>query len=155
MLVIKKYALILAFLITGLVFFNYLFINSFSTNELDREKVIIQRVIDGDTLELSDGRVIRLININSPEKGVQGYNLSLLFLKEFENKSVEIEITGFDKYKRTLARIYAPNYLNLDIVRLGLASKFLVHELELSEFSEAEESAIKNSLGIWKKSKSF
>jgi len=151
----KKYAFILASLILFLVLINFLSLTTFSIREQKREKVVISRIIDGDTLDLLDGRTIRLLNINSPEKGAFGHNLSTEFLKDFENKTVEIEITGTDKYQRDLARIYAPEYLNLKLVEQGFASKFLVDESELGEFSKAEESAIKNSLGIWKKSSYF
>lgn len=149
----KKYALIFAFLLAGLLISEFHLINFAATREnSSREQVIISRIVDGDTLKLEDGRTIRLLNINSPEKNVKGSNLSSEFLRQFINKTVQIEITGTDKYDRNLARIYAPDYLNLKIVELGLASKFLVDESELSEFAEAEDNAIKNNLGIWKKS---
>lgn len=149
----KKYAFIFAFLLAGLVICTVFLFNFASTREnFSRESVTISRVIDGDTIVLEDGRTIRLLNINSPEKGTIGANLSADFLKRYANKSVEIEITGIDKYKRSLARIYAPEYLNLEIVNLGLASKFLVEDSELSDFSKAENNAVKNNLGIWKKS---
>ena len=151
----KRHAFILASLILVLILINFFSFTSFSIKGQEREKAVISRIIDGDTLELSDGRIIRLLNINSPEKGAFGANLSADFLRKFENKTIELEITGIDKYKRTLARIYAPKYLNLELVRQGLASKFLVDESELKEFSKAEESAIKNSLGIWETSSFF
>ena len=152
---IKRYAIYLSFLITALILLNFFSFTAFSVKGQDREKAMISRIIDGDTLELSDGRIVRLLDINAPEKGTNGANLSAEFLRKFENKTVELEITGTDKYKRTLARIYAPDYLNLKLVEQGLASKFLVEESELKEFSKAEESAIKNSLGIWSKSTFF
>lgn len=149
----KKYALIIAFLLAGLLISEFHLINFAATkSNSGRESVVISRVIDGDTLKLEDGRTIRLLNINSPEKNVQGSNLSSEFLNQFINQTVWVEIKGTDKYQRNLARIYSPDYLNLEIVKLGLASKFLVDENELSEFSEAEEYAVKNNLGIWKKS---
>ncbi len=149
----KKYALILALLFAGLVISDiFLFKTISSSGSSNRETAIISRVVDGDTLKLEDGRTVRLLNINTPEQGVIGWNLSYLFLKSFENKSVTLEITGLDKYKRSLARIYAPEYLNLELVKSGMSSKFLVQESELSLFSDAEESAIENSRGIWKKS---
>ncbi len=116
------------------------------------ETAIIGRVIDGDTVQLDDGRKIRLANINSPEKNTKYANLSIDFLKQFENSQVEIEILGKDRYNRFLARIYSNSYINLDLVKGGLASPFLVEESETKDFSEAEEYAIENSKGMWKKS---
>lgn len=149
----KKYAFIFALLLAGLIACNVFLLNFVSTQSSStREPVVISRIVDGDTLKLEDGRTLRLLNINSPEKGAIGANLASEFLENFENKTVWIEITGTDKYRRSLARIYAPDYLNLKIVELGLASKFLVQNSELSDFAKAEEKAIKNNLGIWKKS---
>jgi hypothetical protein len=34
--------------------------------------VAVQRVVDGDTLRLSDGRSVRMIGLNTPELGKQG-----------------------------------------------------------------------------------
>lgn len=147
----KKYAFILSFLITGLIASNY-YLFQLTENKSMLESVVVSRVIDGDTLELKDGRTIRLANINSPEKSVPSHILSLNYLKNFENNTIQIENLGYDKYQRVLARIYAPNYINLEIVSLGLASKFLVDESELLKFDKAEKKAIESSKGIWKKS---
>jgi micrococcal nuclease len=142
----KRHALILSLLVTGIIASQIVL---FSLVPHDRETVTISRVIDGDTLVLADGRHIRLLNINAPEKGTAGSELSADFLRQFTNSSVSIEITGLDKYSRTLARIYSPNYLNLELVRQGMSSKFLVDSSELHDFASAENSAIKSGAGIW------
>jgi len=152
----KKYALSLSLLITLLLIFSLYFVSyavkDINSNSL-REKAIISRVIDGDTLVLDNNKTIRLVNINSPEKNLPISNLATDFLKSFENRSAEIEIIGADKYGRYLARVYAPDYINLKIVESGLASKFLVQKSELNKFANAEKNAIKNNLGIWKPSR--
>jgi len=149
----KKHALLLSLLITALLIFSSYFV-SYAVKDINsntiREKAIISRVIDGDTLVLDNNKTIRLVNINSPEKNLPISNLATDFLKSFENRSIEIEIIGVDKYNRYLARVYTPDYINLKIVELGFASKFLVQESELNEFAKAEENAIKNNRGIWK-----
>ncbi len=151
----KKYAFLFALILAGLIISDFFLFTSYAVSPSAREKVVVSRVIDGDTLKLSDGRTIRLLNINSPEKGMPGANLAAEFLKSFGNKTIEMESTGTDRYKRILARLYSPQYLNLEIVESGLASKFLVQNSELSAFAKAEENAIKNSLGIWNKSEYF
>ncbi len=149
----KKYAFFFAILIVLIVVINFYFIKiNFSPI---REKVKIARVIDGDTFELKDGRKIRLLNINTPEKGRAGYELAIEFLKNYEGKDVEIEIKGSDKYNRILARVYGPDYLNLELVEKGFAVKFLVDNNELSRFSISEEDAIENEKGMWRKSPYF
>ncbi|MAG24194.1 hypothetical protein CMI47_01315 [Candidatus Pacearchaeota archaeon] len=143
-----KHAAILAFLLTGLIASNiYLF--SIINQDETRESVIVARVIDGDTFQLEDGRKIRLTNINAPEKSQANHELSLNYLKQFLNKSIQIEITETDRYGRTLANVYTPDYLNLNLVSLGFASKFLVQDSEISNFAKAEAQAISTGLGIW------
>ena len=176
-----KHALILSIVLTILIASNvYLFSNFEKTQ---RKKVTITRVIDGDTLELEDKSIVRLENINTPEKSVKGFEEAKEFLAKYERKKVEIEITGYDKYGRLLGKIYTPEYanylqpqsealadegsshsrrdsqasryLNLEIVSEGLATKFLVSNEEKELFSIAEESAISQEKGIWKKSNYF
>ncbi len=149
----RKHAFILSFLITTLIASNYFFFSSLAKNNF--ESVTIRRVIDGDTIQLKDGRTVRLLNINSPEKSTPSYKLSMDYLKTFEGDDIQIENLGYDKYHRTLARIYSPDYINLEIVKKGLASKFLVDKSELSVFNNAEKEAISLSLGIWKKSEYY
>lgn len=147
----KSYALIVSIAITLFLFAIFSFIRS-NAAQGTLENAIISRVIDGDTVQLEDGRIIRLLNINSPEKNFYGSELGKNFLELYVNKSIGIKIIGKDKYYRNLAKLYAPEYLNLEIVKKGYASKFLVQEDELKEFDQAEKYAINNSLGLWKKS---
>lgn len=148
----KRKAFILAFLITILIALNISFLKS-STNT--REITTIKRVLDGDTIEIESGEKVRLLNINAPEKNSINNELSTSFLNKYLNKSIELEIEGYDKYGRTLARIYAPDYLNLELVKQGLASKYLVQDSELKDFSKAEETAINLQKGIWNKNPLF
>ena len=83
----KTYALVISLIVTLMLLINLSFLDS---KKSDREIVKISRAIDGDTLELSDGRVIRLLNVNSPEKKTYGSNLSFIFLIVV----FETEITG-------------------------------------------------------------
>lgn len=148
----KSHALIFALAITLLIAANISLINSYKTI---REKATILRIIDGDTIELSDKRKIRLLNINVPEKNQAGHELAENYLKDFLNKTIELEITGSDKYNRVLARIYLDEYINLELVEKGYSSKFLVDESELKLFSNAEKNAIDSSLGMWQKSQYY
>lgn len=144
------HAILISFLITGLIANSFFLFSLIEKKSL--KEVKIARVIDGDTVVTTDGEVVRLLNINSPEKGEPGYQEALFFLKKFENKTLRLDKVSNEKYGRSLGRLYSKEYLNLEIVKRGFASKFLVHESELIEFSEAEEKAIKGNLGKWKKS---
>ena len=81
---------------------------------------LILRAVDGDTLELADGEgegeIIRLLCVDAPELGEEGYEeakdylSSLLVLSgagaEEGEENIRIERHGIDKYNRTLAWIY-------------------------------------------------
>ncbi|MEK6800433.1 MAG: thermonuclease family protein, partial [Nanoarchaeota archaeon] len=149
---IKRHALIMSLLITFLIGANTLLFSFISSQ---RENLIIKRVIDGDTLVFNNNKTARLLNINTPEKKSPLSQKSFNFLKDYENKSVEVEFKSRDKYGRDLVKIYTPKYLNLEIVQQGYANKFLVSEEELEIFKKAEENAINNSKGIWNVSSYF
>lgn len=147
----KIISLIFALILTSLIANTlYLF------DSTPKDQAIIARVIDGDTLELEDNTHVRLLNINSPEKSNPLYKQAFSYLKKFEGTPVVIETVGEDKYGRKLSRIYSnKTYINLESIRLGLSSKFLVQEDELSKFSKSESEAINNGLGIWEHSAYF
>lgn len=144
-------AFALALLVTLIVVGNFYFFDSSKKTK----SVIMKRAIDGDTFETSDGTTIRLLNINTPEKNQKGYLEAKKFLSKFESKSVELEITGTDKYGRVLAKMFAPDYINLEIIKEGLGKKFLVDESELQDFRKAESAAIENSKGLWEHSEYY
>jgi endonuclease YncB( thermonuclease family) len=150
----RKVAFVFALFVTLLIAGNYLF---FSVDNIfpERESVVISRVVDGDTVDLEDGRRIRLVNVNTPEKGRSGSSEATRFLKDFEGEVVEIEIIGVGAYGRILGKLYAEDYINLEIVKLGLAHSYLVEEKELEDFKNAEEEAREKGIGIWERSEKY
>jgi len=150
----KSYAFLFAFMITGLIASNVFLINTLSEKR-NLESVQISRVLDGDTLELTDGRILRLLNINSPEKNQPLSELATNFLKHFQNQTIQVEISGTGRYGRYLARLYSPDYLNLELVKKGFVHKYLVDDSELNVFSKEEEKSREKGLGIWNKSKYY
>jgi len=146
----KKKSLLLAILITLLIVSNFFFFSTLSAP--GKRTIVLARVIDGDTFADQNDIKYRLLNVNTPEKNQAFYLEAKNFLINFENQSIEIEILENDKYGRTLVRVYTPSYLNLELVKLGLAKKFLVDESEKKQFNHAEELAIQNEEGMWRKS---
>ncbi len=117
-----------------------------------RETVFVDRVIDGDTIETSIGTV-RLLGINTPETNESYYDEStqeLKFLVEGEFVQLEEGSRNKDVYKRLLRYVYLDEvFVNIEMVENGLARKF-GHDLKYDEeFSEAEQFAKENKLGIW------
>lgn len=149
-----KPAILFSSIITILIFLNSIVISQLIEKPLDVQKV--SRVIDGDTLILVDGRKIRLLNVNSPESNIPNSNLSYFYLRSLEGSNISLEYVSIDKYSRILARIYSSNdYINLDLVSLGLSSSFLVSESEVKDFARAEISAISSGTGIWQHSEHY
>lgn len=120
------------------------------------EQVSVERVIDGDTVVLENDQRLRLIGINSPEKGMPYYDISRMFLESrLKEKDVYLETTGTDRYDRILGYLYADDEnMNLELLKNGLAHLYYYEKDEKYEMMRsAEESARENDLGIWKDSK--
>jgi len=134
-------------LILGLFLINYPFLDSYVTLSIEpeREGVFVARVVDGDTLKLDSGETIRLLGINTPERGERYYAEAKMFLQLLvENKSIELERRGQDKYRRTLGHVFIDNkHVNVELVEKGFAN---VYVLEYEEYEprlrEAWESCI-------------
>jgi len=124
----------------------------------EREEKVVSRVIDGDTLELIGGEKVRLIGINTPEKSRGLYLKAKEFVQELvENKSVEIENYGFDKYGRSLAYVFIGGVnLNRKILEMGFGTLYYYEkDLHYEELRIAEEFARLNGKGLWDKSSNW
>lgn len=95
----------------------------YNTSE-DNQKGI--RIIDGDTFETSKGETIRLLCVDTPEIGENGYEEASDYLSSLIlGKDITIEREGFDNYNRTLAWIYSGDVLvNKEIVDNGFGELF-------------------------------
>ncbi|PIR87176.1 MAG: hypothetical protein COU11_01715 [Candidatus Harrisonbacteria bacterium CG10_big_fil_rev_8_21_14_0_10_49_15] len=122
----------------------------------------VARVIDGDTFELADGDVVRLLGIDAPEAKECYYEESKQALKELiEGKEVELrkDITGSDHFGRLLRYVILPNPAPLEsntlvdeyMVAAGYAAlneaprDKLYHGLLL----ETREQAMRKEKGMW------
>jgi endonuclease YncB( thermonuclease family) len=66
-------------------------------------------IYDGDTILIDNGEVVRLIGVNAPDRGQNGYLEAGDFLsKEIENKEISLEYDHYqdDKYGRILAYVW-------------------------------------------------
>jgi len=116
---------------------------------------IVTRVIDGDTFELASGQKVRLKGINTPEKSEWLNVEATEFVRGLvENKSVEIESHGFDKYGRMLAYVFVGGKnLNEEILKEGLGTLYYYEkDSHYDELKLAEEFARLNEIGLWEKS---
>jgi len=121
------------------------------------EKVIVTKVIDGDTIVAKGGYHIRLLGIDADEKGYPCYEEAK---KELENlilgKEVKLERDKEDKdqYGRYLRYVFLDDInVNLEMVRKGLAvARFYEPNLKYQkEIQDAEREAIGKKIGCkWK-----
>lgn len=125
------------------------------------------KVYDGDTV-LVEGRdgersKVRLLGIDTPEKGVPFALRAKLFLKKILGRRslyMEFDKQRLDKYKRTLAYLFVKVgkrwlFINAQMIRSGFAQCYFVspnhHYKRL--FTELQRLAQKERLGKWSISK--
>lgn len=129
--------------------------------------VAVQRVVDGDTVRLSDGRSVRMIGLNTPELGKQGRSdepfavaarkrLESLVADSGGRVAVLPGKQAKDHYGRTLAHLYSVSGANLEAQMLadGLGFQVAVApNVDLVACQQAaERSARQAGLGIWRHS---
>lgn len=139
------------------------------------ETSTVERVVDGDTVFLEDGRKVRYIGVNSVELKETKDRSTLEFNQKLvEGKKVRLvypvrEASRIDPYGRTLAYLWVkPDFptltkanedgeinVNVELVRQGMA-KVVIYErraklIYQDELLEAEALARKEKLGVWGK----
>jgi micrococcal nuclease len=148
-------------LLLSLFFFNACTIGNVSTQssvDTTNSPYMVKEVIDGDTIRLQDGQLIRYIGINTPEKGQAFYqeakDLNLKLLKE-KGMSIDLDIIKKDQYDRSLAYVYVGDTLvNLKLIEEGLAFCFSDsgNKNLRAQFRHTQQEAQELERGIWKKS---
>lgn len=148
--------LFLLFVLTGTAY--YFCIDNITGNTIStHQEVMVTRVIDGDTIEIQDGRHVRLLGINTPEKKEFYANEAINFTKQIENKIVYLEIMEIDKYGRSLGYVSTESKLfNEEILKNGFAHFYSYEDDKYTkQLKKAENYARENELGIWKKSDNY
>ena len=130
-------------------------------------RVKVQRVVDGDTLRLQDGRSVRLIGLNSPELGREGRSaepfaeaarrrLSELVAANDGHVGLQLGREPKDHYGRTLAHAYDGKGRNLEAQLLAEGLGYLVAiapNVALVECQQAAERLARQSRsGLWRRS---
>lgn len=129
----KREIVLLGVLILSLFVINYNFVDNAIVEFLeDSETRDVERVIDGDTIVISNDTHVRLLGINTPEKGEKYYNEAKNFLTGLVlNKTIKTESgkEKYDKYRRELAFIFLDGKsVNLEIVRNGFANVYILDD---------------------------
>lgn len=138
-----------------------------SPDKKKKEKHKVARVIDGDTIRLESGRVVRYIGIDAPEtvdpkKGTQcfGKEASLENKKLVEGKMVFLEkdVSETDRFGRLLRYVYIEDgfgqsvFVNEYLAAEGYAyaSSYPPDVRYQDVLRRAQADAQKNKKGLWK-----
>ncbi len=125
------------------------------------QPVVSKYVIDGDTLELSDGRRVRLIGINTPEIGYRGRPSEPFARKaraELERLIAGADLRlaigkqSKDRHGRTLGHLYADGVnVEAQLLRdgLGFAVGIAPNLVMLDCHIQQENLARQKRLGLW------
>lgn len=131
------------------------------------DSATVQRVVDGDTLRLSDGRNVRMIGLNTPELGKQGRSdepfavaarkrLEALVAESDGRVGLRLGAESKDRYGRTLAHVFSARGENLEAQMLadGLGFQVAVApNVNLVDCQQAAERRARQAgLGLWKRS---
>jgi len=149
-----KQKLLLVVLVLILFTINYPFLDKTLEKFLTEEGfVLVERVIDGDTFAIENTSV-RLLGINTPERGELYYQEAKEFLEELIlNETVNLKYgkDKRDKYGRTLAYIYINREnINLKLIEEGLANFYFPtgKDGHYNEFRNAWEECIENNVNL-------
>jgi micrococcal nuclease len=130
--------------------------------------VLVTSVIDGDTILLEDGMLVRYIGIDTPENSNENGEVSC-FAKEAKERNQELvegqrvllekDVSDVDDYGRLLRYVYVADptddeeviFVNLVLAEEGFAfsTPFLPDVKNQEDIFKAEEVAKAGSLGLW------
>jgi micrococcal nuclease len=128
------------------------------------QKANVAWVYDGDTVTLSGGEKVRLIGINTPERGRDGapdepyaqqakQMLEKLLATLGNIVLLRFDVSQTDRYERLLAHVYLPNGVSVSAYMLshGLATALTVppNDWNLKCYRNAEAQAQNKKIGIW------
>ncbi|HAF90984.1 MAG TPA: nuclease [Pseudomonas sp.] len=128
----------------------------------------VAQVIDGDTLRLDDGRSVRMIGLNTPERGRKGRSAEPFAEQATRNLRALVEASegrvfvqpgaeSHDRYGRLLAHVYDSRGGNLEAEQLLAGLGYFVaaypNAALVACHQAAERQAREAHLGLWRQAK--
>ncbi len=125
--------------------------------ESDLKSAIVKKVIDGDSVLLSNGEQVRYLGIDTPEFGEPFFEKAKEANRELvEGKSVKLAVCVSqprDKYNRFLAYVSAgPLKVNEELLERGLARTLNIPPCgapRAKQFRSLEREAFRDRRGLW------
>ncbi len=155
-------SLILAILLSGGAIGGYKVVRDNTADVFESSVHAVVKVIDGDTIDIENDVRIRLLGIDTPERGECYFKEAKIFTEELlEGKDIHIEkdISGSDRYDRLLRYVYVPSddpmdddvFVNEKLLRLGFARTLAVapDNRYRDLFASAQMQARENGKGLW------
>lgn len=125
------------------------------------DEILVTKVVDGDTIQIEGGKVVRYIGIDTPET-VDPRQSVQCFGKEASDKNKGLvagkkvrlvkDVSETDRYGRLLRYVYVGDiFVNDYLVRKGYAyaSSYPPDVKYQKQFNEAQTEARVNSRGLW------
>lgn len=128
-------------------------------HEIPPGRYEVTRIIDGDTAELNGKEKVRLLGIDTPEKGEPYADSATAYLTSMvkgEIVNLVFDRRRRDNYNRLLAYIFKDTtFINAALVARGYAHMYLFPDNEgndtlTARLLAAQREAIKNKIGQWK-----
>ena len=129
--------------------------------ESGSELVEVVRVIDGDTIEINNGNIVRLLGVDTPEQGECYYSEAKQALNELvlgKNVKLEKDIFGTDNFGRLLRYVFLPEgdftndvFVNDYLLEQGFADTLFMsnsqkyHDILIHSRNEA----VTDKRGMW------
>lgn len=154
----KKKLSFITFILLIAVLIIFRFVEDIDQDLPPNNRFRVSKVTDGDTFVLNGGDKVRLLAIDTPEKGERYYKEAKELLQQLtDNKIVTLAYADKrrDKYGRLLAYVYIDStFVNKVILENGLGYLYLFKDTEsdlprTKELLIAQQKAIEAQIGIW------
>ena len=158
----KLLSAILSVLVAGGTFGGYRVIQDREVDVFENSVHVAVHVVDGDTFDIEGGARIRLLGVDTPEKGECFYQEAKDFLDTLiEERGIRIEkdISGADRYGRLLRYVYVPSdtseesdvFVQDALIRGGYGKVFPIapDNRYRDLLSSAQQEAKEDGRGLW------